>query len=202
MALEIHQIIINIIIIIIIITLDFICSMVEAQSIWKANLAKLAMQVSEREGEPEPVWNQAVSFFMNQYLKDACEVGLRGRAILDFLWSWARAYPVWDWTQTYKSYDWKHYERYILNLFVHRRSNNTSTENISFHVTVRGQTLWLLSLVSEESNQKFCFMSVTTMHDKYNDSHNCENKLPGIVIWITSTTKAIYCNTNYQHFTL
>ena len=29
----------------------------------KPNSAKLVMQVSEKEGEPEPVWNQAVSFF-------------------------------------------------------------------------------------------------------------------------------------------
>ena len=36
----------------------------------KANLAKLVMQVSDKEGEPEPVWNQAVSFFMNQDFKD------------------------------------------------------------------------------------------------------------------------------------
>ena len=63
----------------------------------KANLAKLVIQVSEKEGEPEPVWNQAVPFFTNQDFKDC----LWSRAILDFLWSWASACPVWDWTQTY-----------------------------------------------------------------------------------------------------
>ena len=30
----------------------------------KPNSAKLVMQVSIREGAPEPMWNQAVSFFM------------------------------------------------------------------------------------------------------------------------------------------
>ena len=35
------------------------------------------MQVSEKEGEPEPVWNQAVPFCLRtRILGTACEVGL------------------------------------------------------------------------------------------------------------------------------
>ena len=47
----------------------------------KPNLAKLVMQVGDKEGEPEPVWNQAVSFFTNQNLKDCWWI----QAIRDFL---------------------------------------------------------------------------------------------------------------------
>ena len=43
----------------------------------KPNSAKLAMQMSEKEGEPEPVWNQASSFFIGtRILWIACVVRL------------------------------------------------------------------------------------------------------------------------------
>ena len=48
----------------------------------KANSAKLVMQVSEKEGEPEPVWNlsqcgtRQCHFLSTRILRTACEVGL------------------------------------------------------------------------------------------------------------------------------
>ena len=46
----------------------------QAQCIWRG---QLVMQMTEKEGEPEPVWNQAVSFFLRtRILGIACEVGL------------------------------------------------------------------------------------------------------------------------------
>ena len=51
----------------------------EASSMYlkKPNSAKLVMQMSEKEGEPEPVWNRAVSLFLRtRILGIACEVEL------------------------------------------------------------------------------------------------------------------------------
>ena len=42
----------------------------------KANLAKLVMQLSEKEGEPEPVWKKWCHFLRTRILGTACEDGL------------------------------------------------------------------------------------------------------------------------------
>ena len=43
----------------------------------KPNSVKLVMQMTEKEGEPEPMWNQAVTLFLRtRVLGIACEVRL------------------------------------------------------------------------------------------------------------------------------
>ena len=61
------------------------------------------MQVSEKEGEPKPLWNQDS--------KDC----LWSQTLLRFSMSWASACPIWDWTQIYRLHGYLYLMEYRLH---------------------------------------------------------------------------------------